>query len=40
MIEYAKLYLNLVEDGYRSIWWKLFNAADAKKKGLTSFGSN
>ena len=31
MIEYAKLYLNLVEDAYSSIWWKLFNAADAKK---------
>lgn len=31
MVEYGKLYLNLVEDGYRSVWWKLFNAADAKK---------
>ena len=29
--EYATTYLNLVQEDYRVIWWKLFNCADAKK---------
>ena len=31
MTDYGKRYLNLVQDDYHSIWWKLFNAADASK---------
>lgn len=31
MIEYAKRYLNLVQEDYQTIWWKLFIAADSKK---------
>ena len=31
MLEYAKLFLYLVADGYESISWKLLNAADAEK---------
>ena len=31
LTEYGKQYLNLVKDGYRTNWWKLFNAADAQK---------
>ena len=30
---YAMLYLNLVEDGYRSIWWKL-SCSKCKKWAL------
>ena len=29
--EYAKHYLNLVQEDYRTIWWKLFNSVDSKK---------
>ena len=31
MMQYAKRYLNLVQEDYQTIWWKLFNAADSKK---------
>ncbi len=31
MTEYAKRYLNLVQEDYRAIWWKLFNVVDSKK---------
>ena len=31
LIDYAKRYLNLVQDEYQVIWWKLFNGVDAKK---------
>ena len=29
MLDYAKRYLNLVQDEYKTNWWKLFNATDA-----------
>ena len=31
IVEYAKRYLNLVQDDYRIIWWKLFNSPDSTK---------
>ena len=31
MVYYAKEYINLVQDPYRVVWWKLFNSPDAKK---------
>ena len=31
MVEYGKQYLNLVQEDYRVIWWKLFDAVDAKQ---------
>ena len=31
MTEYAKRYLDLVQEDYRTIWWKLFNSVDSKK---------
>ena len=31
MVEYAKQFLNLVQEDYKIVWWKLFNAVDAKK---------
>ena len=31
MVEYAKQYLNLVQQDYKVVWWKLFNAVDAKR---------
>ena len=31
LTEYGKQYLLFVKDGYRSNWWKLFNASDAPK---------
>ena len=31
MIEYANRYLNLVQEDYQTIWWKLFNSPDFKK---------
>ena len=31
IVEYAKRYLNLVQDDYKVIWWKLFNAPDSTK---------
>ena len=31
MVEYAKQYLNLVQEDYKVVFWKLFNAVDAKK---------
>ena len=31
IVEYAKRYLNLVQDDYKVIWWKLFNAPDRTK---------
>ena len=33
MVEYGKQYLNLVQEDYRVIRWKLFNAVDAKQCG-------
>ena len=30
MVEYAKQYLNLVQDDYKVLWWKIFNSVDAK----------
>ena len=30
MLHYSKRYLNLVQEDYKVIWWKLFNAVDAK----------
>ena len=29
IIDFAKCYLNLVQENYTVIWWKLFNAVDA-----------
>ena len=29
--EYSKQYLNLVQNDYKVIWWKLFNSVDAKR---------
>lgn len=31
MIDYAKRYLNLVQEDYRVIWWKLFNCTQSIK---------
>ena len=31
MVEYGKQYLNLVQQDYQTIWWKLYNAVDSKK---------
>jgi len=31
MLEYSKWYLNLLQEDYKIILWKLFNAVDAKK---------
>ena len=31
MVDYARRYLNLVQEEYQVVWWKLFNAVDAKK---------
>ena len=31
IVEYAKRYLNLVQDDYKVIWWKLFNSPDNTK---------
>ena len=31
IVEYAKRYLNLVQDDYKVIWWKLFNSPDSTK---------
>ena len=31
MLEYSKRYLNLVQEDYKVIWWKLFNSMDTKK---------
>jgi hypothetical protein len=31
MLDYAKLYLNLVQEPNQAIWWKLFNAACSNK---------
>ena len=31
MLEYSKRYLNLVQEDYKVIWWKLFNSIDANK---------
>ena len=30
-MEYGKCYLNLVQDNYSTVWWKLFNCVDAKR---------
>ena len=30
MVDYGKRFLNLVQDDYKVIWWKLFNAVDSK----------
>ena len=31
MVEYGKQYLNLTQQDYKVVWWKLYNAVDAKK---------
>ena len=31
IVDYAKRYLNLVQEDYSVIWWKLFNSVDASK---------
>ena len=31
MVYYAKQYINLVQDPYRVVWWKLYNSPDARK---------
>ena len=31
MVEYAKQYLNLVQEDCKVVFWKLFNAVHAKK---------
>ncbi len=31
MVDYAKRYLNLVQEEYRVIRWKLFNSTDSSK---------
>ena len=31
MIDYAKRYLNLVQQDYKVVWWKLYNSVDAKQ---------
>ena len=31
LFEYAKRYLNLVQDDYKVSWWKLFNSPDSTK---------
>ena len=31
IVEYAKRYLNLVQDDYKVSWWKLFNSPDSTK---------
>ena len=31
MVDYAKRYLNLVQEEHQVLWWKLFNAVDAVK---------
>lgn len=30
MLSYAKKYLNLVQEDYKVIWWKLFNSVDSQ----------
>ena len=31
MVEYGKKFLNLVQEDYKVIWWKLFNAIDSSQ---------
>lgn len=31
LVDYGKKYLNLVQEDYKIIWWKLYNAVDAKQ---------
>uniref|UniRef100_A0A1X7TLB5 HAT C-terminal dimerisation domain-containing protein n=1 Tax=Amphimedon queenslandica TaxID=400682 RepID=A0A1X7TLB5_AMPQE len=31
MVDYAKKYLNLVQEDYKVLWWKLFNSVDAQQ---------
>ena len=31
MVEYSTSYLNLVQDDYKVIWWKLFNCPEMRK---------
>ena len=31
VLDYSKRFLNLVQDDYKVVWWKLFNAFDSKK---------
>ena len=33
VVDYARRYLNLVQDEYKIVWWKLFNSFDSKKWG-------
>ena len=30
MVEYGKQYINLMQDDYKIVWWKIFNSVDAK----------
>ncbi len=36
LMDYAKRYLNLVQQDYKVIWWKLFNASEADVKKWTN----
>ena len=31
LVDYSEKYLNLVQEDHKIIWWKLFNALDAKQ---------
>lgn len=31
MVEYGREYINLLQDDYTVVWWKLFNCVDANK---------
>ena len=31
MVSYAKQYVNLVQNSYKEVWWKLYNCADTFK---------
>ena len=33
MSDYARRYLDLVQEDYHPIWWKLFNAANVNRWG-------
>ena len=31
MLSYAKQYVNLIQNSYKEVWWKLYNCADTFK---------
>ena len=31
MVEYGNQYINLVQQDYQTVWWKLYNAVDSVK---------